>query len=450
LFREGHVPVLDQFRTAERAALRELEILEKTEQEATGIRTLKVAYNQVFGYYFEVTRPHLARVPPHFRRRQTVAQAERFTSDRLDELEHRILDARQHAADAEAGAWEELLSGLDRHVAAVHRVARALGELDALASFAHLAQTRDLVRPTVDDSRTLVIREGRHPVLERVREEGFVPNDTELDAEHGRLVVLTGPNMSGKSTYMRQVGLLVVLAQAGAYVPARFARIGLVTQLFTRMGFTDEIGRGKSSFMVEMTEVAEILRALDDRSLVLLDEVGRGTSTFDGLALAWATLRHIHDRSGARCLLATHYHQLTEWVDSLPEARNAHLAVTEGPEGVVFLHRLIPGSTDRSYGIHVARLAGVPDDVLREAERMLRRLESEGLAQRAPTARSPKRATRYTQAVLLSSPKTALERAADDLSGVDIDRLTPDEARDRLREIRNRVLPPSGGPESPA
>jgi DNA mismatch repair protein MutS len=449
LFRGGHAPEVDRWRSAEQAALAELADLERTEQESTGIKTLRISYNQVFGYYLEVTRPHLARVPPHFRRRQTVAQAERFTSDRLEEIEHRILEAREKAREAETLEWERLLAAVDAHVPAVHRVARALGELDVLVTFAHLAQTRGYVRPTVDDSSALVLRDGRHPVLERIEGSDFVPNDTELDPEHGRLVVLTGPNMSGKSTYMRQVGLLVVLAQAGSFVPARFARVGLVTRLFTRMGFTDEIGRGKSSFMVEMSEVAEILHAADERSLVLLDEVGRGTSTFDGLAIAWATVRHLHDRTRARCLLATHYHQLTELVGALPHARNAHLAVREGTEGIVFLHRLVPGSTDRSYGIHVARLAGVPEDVLTEAERLLRELESEGLVTAAPSRRSGRSTPRYTQAVLLADgdrPKDPLIAALEIL---DVDTLTPEQAHRRLREFgeQARRAPDAGKDE---
>ncbi len=439
LFRPGHAPEVDRWRAAEQEALAELSALERAEQEATGIKTLRVAYNQVFGYYFEVTRPHLARVPPHFRRRQTVAQAERFTSDALDALEHRILEARENARTAESAAWEELLVEVDAEIPAVHRVARALGELDVLSTFAHLAQTRGYVRPTVDDSSAIVLRDARHPVLERSVGAGFVPNDTELDDEHGRLVVLTGPNMSGKSTYMRQVGLLVLLAQAGSWVPARYAHIGVVDRLFTRMGFTDEIGRGKSSFMVEMTEVAEILRAADARSLVLLDEVGRGTSTFDGLALAWATVRHLHDRTRARSLIATHYHQLTELVGTLPHARNAHLAVREGGDGIVFLHRIVPGSTDRSYGIHVARLAGVPPDVLQEAERLLRSLEEEGLVSVAPTRRNARPTPRYTQAVLIADDDRRLSTVAQEMEGLDIDALTPDEARHRLRELRDRL-----------
>ncbi|HYA10469.1 MAG TPA: DNA mismatch repair protein MutS, partial [Thermoplasmata archaeon] len=375
LLREGASAELDRLRSEEASALAELGVLERREQEGTGIKTLKVGYNQVFGHYFEVTRPNLGRVPPHFRRRQTVAQAERFVSDELLALSDRIALARDGAREAAETAWEALLSAVDAHVGRVHRVARAAGALDALGTFAHLAVHRGYVRPQVDDSSAIVVRDGRHPVLDRLLAERFVPNDVELDAER-RLLVLTGPNMSGKSTYMRQVGLLVVLAQAGSFVPARFARVGVVTELFTRMGFTDEIGRAKSSFMVEMTEVASILRNAGPRSLVLLDEVGRGTSTFDGLAIAWATLRYLHEVRRTRAVLATHYHQLTNLISGLGGARNGHFAVQDRPEGVVFLHRLVPGATDRSYGVHVARLAGVPEPVLEEADRLLAELEA--------------------------------------------------------------------------
>ena len=446
LFRPGHAPEVDRWRDAERQALREMTALERTEQESTGIRTLKIGYNQVFGYYIEVTKPHLARVPPHFRRRQTVAQAERFTSDRLEEIERRILEAREGIRNSEAARWEELLDSVERHVPAVHRVSRAVGELDALATFAYLAQTRGYVRPTVEDSSVLVLREGRHPVLDRLLGEAFVPNDLDLEPGARRMLVLTGPNMSGKSTFMRQVGLLVVLAQAGSFVPAKFARVGLVTQLFTRMGFTDEIGRGKSSFMVEMSEVAEILRAADERSLVLLDEVGRGTSTFDGLAIAWATLRHIHDTTRARCLLATHYHQLTDLVRGLSAAENAHFAVREGPDGIVFLHRIVPGATDRSYGVHVARLAGVPEGVLEEAERLLRRLEQENVLPTAAPKGSRRRAPRYTQAVLLAEG-AAEHPVIDELRTIDPDQLSSEEAARKLRELKARASRKPSAPE---
>ena len=441
-FREGHLPDVDRWRAAERAAVQELSELERSEQEATGIKTLKIGYNQVFGYYLEVTRPNLSRVPERFRRRQTVAQAERFTSDRLEEVERRILEARERLGNVEAERWEEFLATLDRSVAVLQRLARGVGELDALATFAHLARTRGYRRPEVDDGAAIVIREGRHPVLDRGLGEAFVPNDTELDLERHRLIVLTGPNMSGKSTYMRQIGLLVVLAQAGSFVPARFARIGLVTQLFTRMGFTDEIGLGKSSFMVEMSEVAEILRRADARSLVLLDEVGRGTSTFDGLAIAWATLRYLHDTVRVRSVLATHYHQLTDLIRGLSAAENAHLAVEDRAEGVVFLHRLVPGSTDKSYGVHVARLAGLPEELLAEAERLLGRLEREGVGlapRRAARARGP----RYTQAVLLPGRETAPDPILQELGALDVDRLTPEEAAERLREWKRRASGPA-------
>ena len=447
LFRSGYAADLDALTRAEQEGLTALESLERREQVTTGIRGLKIGYNQVFGYYFDVTRPNLARVPAHFRRKQTLASGERFTTDELARIEEQILAARERRQEEERGAWERFLTEIDATIPQLHRVARAVGELDALATFALIAQERRLVRPIVDGSTVLQIRDGRHPVLDRALGSRFVPNDTELDREEARLLVLTGPNMSGKSTYMRQIGLLVVLAQCGSFIPARYARIGRVSAVFTRMGFTDEIGRGKSSFMVEMTEVAEILRAADERSLVLLDEVGRGTSTFDGLALAWATLRHLHDSVGCRTVLATHYHQLTELIEGLPAARNAHLAVRETGDEVVFLHRLVPGSTDRSYGLHVARLAGVPSPLLDEAQRLLRRLEAGGVALSARPGRAPA-PTRYTQAVLLGAetpPDSGVERALRDL---DPNAMSPIDALHWIAEWRRRLDPsaPAGAP----
>jgi len=439
VFRPGFSPELDELQRLESDGLHALEAMERREQELTGIRTLKVGYNQVFGYYLEVTKPHLAKVPDRFRRKQTLSGAERFVTEELSRIEESILGARDRRSGLESELWEKFLGEIEGVIPRLHRISRALGEVDTLATFALIAQERAYVRPTVDDSSVLQLRDARHPVLDRTMEGQFVPNDTDLDAADGRLLVLTGPNMSGKSTYMRQVGLLVVLAQAGAFVPARFARIGLVSGLFTRMGFTDEIGRGKSSFMVEMTEVAEILRAADAKALVLLDEVGRGTSTFDGLALAWATLRHLHDSLRCRTILATHYHHLTELVAGLPGARNAHLAVRETGDEVVFLHRLVPGSTDRSYGLHVAKLAGLPDELLAEAQRLLRRLESEGMGLSAPRGRKAS-ASRYTQAVLLADPVASVEPPiVAAIRAVDPERMTPMEALQFLAEWRRRV-----------
>ena len=441
-FRSGYSPELDRLVEEERQGIAELGRLEKEEQQRTGIRTLHVGYNQVFGYYLEVSRSNVGRVPPEYHRKQTLAQGERFTTDRLTEVEHRILGARESLLDREAKQWEEFLSRVERHIPELHRLARAIGELDALTSLAHTALERGHIRPEVDDGAELQLRGARHPVLDRLLVGRFVPNDTTLDADANRVLVLTGPNMSGKSTYMRQVGLLVVLAQAGAFVPAKHARIGVVSSLHTRMGFTDAIGRGKSSFMVEMTEVAEILRDADARSLVLLDEVGRGTSTFDGLALAWATLHYLARRVRCRTLLATHYHQLTELIASLDGAANAHMAVREDKGEVVFLHRLVPGSTDRSYGIHVARLAGLPPELVADAEKLLNRLEREGIAL-APGTRAP---TRYTQAVLLAGEAPSETEAA--LRAVDPERLTPLEALAWIVRERARLVE-GNPPESP-
>lgn len=444
-FRPGFAPELDQLHEGERRALAELEALERAEQAASGIRSLKIGYNQVFGYYFEISRPNLAKVPGHLRRKQTLAGGERFTSDALESIEAKLRQLREDLRRVGAETWEALLARVESHVPALYRLARAVGELDAIVSLAWIAQERGHVRPIVDDGTEITVRDGRHPILDRTLSGQFVPNDTELDGDRARLLVLTGPNMSGKSTYMRQIGLIVVLAQAGAFVPAKFARIGRVSGLFTRMGFTDEIGRGKSSFMVEMSEVSEILQGGDDRALVLLDEVGRGTSTFDGLALAWATLQYLHDTIRCRTVLATHYHQLTELIERLPAARNAHLAVRDASGEVIFLHRLVPGSTDRSYGIHVAKLAGLPPKLLAEAERLLKRLEESGptLSTGGGRRASP---SRYTQAVLLADPGSASPSALDaELRALDPDRLTPQAAHEWIVGARRRL--PAAPPE---
>ena len=439
LFRPGGDAEVDRLSEAEASGLVELESLERREKESSGLRSVRVGYNQVFGYYFEVPRNQSALVPPHFERRQTLASSERYTSQELRGAEERILTAREALRARELEVWENLLVELERAVPHLYRLGRALGELDVLATFAAEAKERGYVRPVVDESRGLQIRDGRHPMLDRQLGKEFVPNDTALDPESTRLLLLTGPNMSGKSTYMRQVGLLVVMAQVGAFVPARFARIGRVTQLFTRMGFTDAIGRGKSSFLVEMGEVAEILREADDRSLVLLDEVGRGTSTFDGLALAWATLEYLHDRIRCRTIVATHYHQLTRLVEGLSAGQNAHLAVVEKAHEIVFLRTLVPGSTDRSLGLHVARVAGVPPEVLASSEKLLKHLESEGIALPGRSAPAKARPSRYTQAILLPSPAlpdSEFERA---LTTLNLDSLSPLEAHRWLVEWRRRL-----------
>ncbi len=447
LFRPGADAEVDRLSETEGAGLADLESLERRERETSGLRSVRVGYNQVFGYYLEVPRSQARLVPPHFERRQTLASVERYTSPELRSIEERILSAREALRARELEAWERWLTDLESVVPLLYRLGRRLGELDVLSTFAAQAQERGYVRPVVDDSRVLQIREGRHPILDRQLRKEFVPNDTDLESEAARLLLLTGPNMSGKSTYMRQVGLLVVMAQVGSFVPARFARIGRVSSLFTRMGFTDAIGRGKSSFLVEMSEVAEILREADDRSLVLLDEVGRGTSTFDGLALAWATLQYLHDKIRCRTIVATHFHQLTGLVEGLSAARNAHLAVADRGREIVFLRTLVPGSTDRSLGLHVARVAGVPPEVLSESERLLKHLESEGVALPGTRHAGKARPTRYTQAILLPSPETPDSEFERALSTLDLDSMSPLEAHRWLVEWRRRL---EGRPRSGA
>jgi DNA mismatch repair protein MutS len=456
VLRSDAFPELQQLRRKEEEARSAMAALERREAEATGIRSLKIGYTQVFGFYFEVTKTHLAKAPlDRWRRKQTLAAGERFTSEELERWEREVLSSSDRSREVEGRLYEEVLASVEREGPALRATSEALGTLDALVNFARLAHERGWTRPSMVEGRVLKIREGRHPMLERSLGPAFVPNDTDLDAAglaSPRLLLLTGPNMAGKSTYMRQVGLLVVLAQSGSFVPARFAEVGVVSSLHTRMGFTDDIGRGKSSFMVEMGEVAEILRDSDGGSLVLLDEVGRGTSTSDGLAIAWGVVKYLHDAIGARALVATHYHALCEFVEGLKHARNAHLAVREEKGQITFLRTLLPGATEKSYGVHVAELAGIPPAVLEEARRVLRSREPEPLPRARAAGRSgpsARPAPRYTQALLVDDPEA--ERAREllrELITVPLEHLTPLEALTLLHRMQQQARgksPPSSG-----
>ena len=434
---------LQQLRDREAGAMSELSDLERKEASLTGIKNLKVGYTQVFGYYFEVTRVHFAKVPQdRWRRKQTLANAERYTSEELQSLEARLLSTREESERKEADLWNQLVARVAEKAPILRRVGDAVGVLDALSSFAYVAKEKGWVRPKVTPGEGIRIREGRHPVLEELLGPAFVPNDAELGAGAARLLLLTGPNMAGKSTYMRMVGLIVYLAQCGSFVPARYAEVGLVNYLATRMGFTDETGHGKSSFMVEMSEVAEILSRADASSLILLDEVGRGTSTSDGLAIAWAIVHHLHDRVQARTIVATHYHQLADMVASLSSAQNSHLGVHEREGEITFLRTLLPGATNKSYGIHVAKLAGLPLALTREASSTLRDLEGRVSV---PSAKEKERGTsssgpRYTQALLLRDAQA--ERALEifrELEKIDTHSMTPIEALNRLHQMVEKV-----------
>jgi len=440
LVRRGFAPELDELAQIAGDAKSWMARFQAEESARSGIPGLKIAYNSVFGYFIEVPRGQVERVPASYVRRQTVKGAERYITDELKAFEDKVLNSESISVEREYEIFQELRSAVALELSRVLATARALAELDALASLAHVAAANRYVAPEVHEGDELVIVDGRHPVIERSPScESFVPNDAHLDQGKRRLTILTGPNMAGKSTYIRQVALIVLLAQIGSFVPAAEARIGVVDRIFTRVGAGDDISRGESTFMVEMVEIANILNNATARSLVILDEVGRGTSTFDGLALAWAIAEHLHERARCRALFATHYHQLTDLAARLEGVVNRNVAVREWGDEIVFLHKIVEGGTDRSYGIHVARLAGVPGEVLARARSILADLErdEEGLAARI-LAGAPSAAPRPSAPVQLAlfAQRSAVE---EELVALDLDRLTPLDALLKLRDLQARA-----------
>jgi len=408
------------------------------ESERTGIQGLKVGFNTVFGYYLEVPRGQVERVPQTYVRKQTVKTAERYVTPELKEFEGKVLDAEERSKDLEYELFCRLRDAVAAEVPRVLRTARALAEVDALAGLAQKAAEGRYVAPVVDRGDTIEIEGGRHPVIERTQlDEPFVPNDTRVDRGARMIGLITGPNMAGKSTYIRQTALIVLLAQAGSFVPASKARIGVVDRIFTRIGSADDIGRGASTFMVEMLEIANILNNATGRSLIVLDEVGRGTSTFDGLALAWAIVEYVHDVIRARTLFATHYHQLTDLATRLEGVFNLNVTVREWGDEIVFLHKIVEGGTDRSYGIQVARLAGVPDELIERAKAILHDVErdSDDLVPRI--ARGGKDVVRTPggglQLGLFDERRSAVE---EELADLDLERMTPLEALQKLGELK--------------
>ncbi len=377
LIRESWSPVLAALKCVAREARQWIAGLEARERERTGIGTLRVRFNRVFGYSIEVSNANLGKVPEDYVRRQTLVGAERFVTPELKEYEAKVLGAEERINRLEFELFEEVRASVAKEAPALLDTARAIGAADVLTGLAEVAHARGQVRPEVTEGRELRIVDGRHPVLEAAGAQPVIPNDLELDGEEGQIIVLTGPNMAGKSVYLRQAALLVILAQMGAFVPAREARIGLVDRIFARVGAQDNLARGQSTFLVEMLETASILHNVTPRSLVLLDEVGRGTSTWDGLAIAWAVTEELHERGrGAKVLFATHYHELIQLAERFPRVRNFHVAVREWNDEIIFLHKVRPGGTDRSYGIQVARLAGLPVAVIERAKVLLSELEA--------------------------------------------------------------------------
>ena len=457
IIRRGHHAELDELGDIASGGKDAILAIEARERDRTGIASLKVRFNRVFGYYIEITRSNLARVPEGYQRKQTLANAERYTTPELAEYEHKVLGAEERRLLLE----EELFIALRLRVAKQARRIQGLAEqvalLDALASLAEVAHAGGYARPEVNVGGRIEIDDGRHPVVERlaVASGGFVPNDVRLDsadsadnhgAGDGQLLVITGPNMAGKSTLMRQVALITLMAQAGSFVPARGARIGVVDRIFTRVGASDNLSRGESTFMMEMRETAAILRHATRRSLIILDEIGRGTSTYDGLSIAWAVAEYLHDRVGGKTLFATHYHELTALARTRPRVRNMHVAVREWKDEVVFLHKLVEGGANRSYGIQVARLAGVPRPVLDRAREVLAALES---GEEGPRRGGVPSIARSPQLSLFGGGGNAPgegARANEEeteviarLRAADVDELSPRQAHALLCELRARL-----------
>ena len=440
--REGVDEDLDAVRSLSTNGRQRIASIEERERERTGIGSLKVRFNSVFGYYLEVTKANAKSVPADYERKQTLVNAERFTTPELKDLEVKILTAQERSDEIERRIFAELRRQLLANAARIRETSRVIARIDLLGCFAHLAALRGWVRPQVDNSGLLELHAGRHPVIERrLEDQGagrFIPNSLHLcagdtAATEPSLLLITGPNMGGKSTYLRQAALLVIMAQSGSFVPAESMRLGLVDRIYTRIGAADNVARGRSTFMVEMTETAAILNTATSRSLVLLDEMGRGTATYDGLSLAWATVEHLHDTIGCRTLFATHYHELTLLADRLAHLRNVRVTVRENSGGIVFLHTVEPGAANKSYGIEVARLAGLPNAVISRAREVLKvheRAETQQVRESAPSREAKVQMTMFT-------PLSQL--IVDRIEQVDIDGLTPREALQLLAELQREL-----------
>ncbi len=433
--RAGADPELDEVRDLRDGGKRYIAGLQASERERTGIPSLKVGYNKVFGYYIEVTKTHRQAVPDHFERRQTLTNAERYVTPELKEYEAKVLGAEERLLQREREILDELCDAVAIRVARVRHMARSIATLDVLAGFAETAVRQRYTRPDMTESMELTLRACRHPMVERMLPPGkFIPNDIHLD-QVSRVMLLTGPNMAGKSTILRQAGLAVILAQAGCFVPADAATIGVVDRVFTRVGASDSLGHGQSTFMVEMNETSAILHGASAHSLILLDEIGRGTATFDGVAIAWAVTEYLHDRVGCKTIFATHYHELTQLTEQLQHTRNYNVAVQESGDDILFLHHLEPGGADRSYGIHVGRLAGLPRDVVARAWEILALLEAgHHLAGRTPPVRPDP-----GQLTLFESPAHPVIEA---IRSLEPDTMTPIEALARLAELKRRIEHP--------
>ncbi|MDV0446462.1 DNA mismatch repair protein MutS [Methanosarcinaceae archaeon Ag5] len=470
MIKAGYNAELDELRDAAGDSKDWIAKFQADERERTGIKSLKVGYNKVFGYFIEITNSNKDAVPENYIRKQTMANGERYFTPELKERENLILSADDRSIAIEYEIFREITNRVAEHARDIQQIAQLVAQTDVLCSFAEVALDNNYVCPEVDDGFEILIRDGRHPIVEiaandaktvKMSKETFVPNDTEMDCTENQFLLITGPNMAGKSTYMRQVAMIVIMAQVGSFVPASYAKIGIVDRIFTRIGAYDDLAAGQSTFMVEMVELSNILNNSDERSLILLDEIGRGTSTYDGYSIAKAVVEFIHnkDKKGIRTLFATHYHQLTALENKLKRLKNFHIAVLETGKDLVFLRKIIPGATDKSYGIHVAKLAGVPDKVIERSSEILRDLENESMIEAESEGGGDgkkKRSARYTQ-LLLVDPSADSERVVEkivekyvpdpkteevkcELSALDVDHMTPVEALLKLGEIKKKLL----------
>ncbi|MBX3329022.1 MAG: DNA mismatch repair protein MutS [Nitrospira sp.] len=442
IIKDGYDPAIDELRKSSKEGKNWIAAIETQERDRTGIESLKVRYNQVFGYYIEITKANLARVPADYIRKQTLVNAERFMTAELKELEERVIGADAKLLAREQEVYIQLRSRLAQEAHRLDAMATVLSLIDVVAGLADAAALHRYTKPTVTESGAITIREGRHPVVEGLcTDSGFVPNDTVLDLETNRLLIITGPNMAGKSTYLRQVALIVLMAQIGSFVPAADAHIGLTDRIFTRVGASDNLAGGQSTFMVEMVETANILQNATQRSLILLDEIGRGTSTYDGLSIAWAIAEHIHDRArlGARTLFATHYHEMTQLEQQRTGIKNYRVAVQERGGDVVFLRKIVAGKADRSYGIHVAKLAGLPTDVISRAQAVLAQLEQPESARSGLIQEQP---------LQTSEPLPQPHPVIEEVKQIDLFSMTPLDALNRLAELQRMVRSDSGDPSN--
>jgi len=438
LIKLGYDEEIDKLKTATTEGKNWILQLEADEKEKTGIKGLKVGYNKVFGYYLEVTKSNLSMVPDRYIRKQTLTGAERYITEELKTLENQILGAEEKVIQLEYNAFAKIREDIEKEIPRLQKSATLIATLDVLCSFATVAEDLNYTRPIVDNSGEIQIEEGRHPVIEKMLPAGsFVGNDTKLDKKENRLAIITGPNMAGKSTYMRQVALITLMAQVGSFVPAAHAKIGVVDKIFTRVGASDDLSMGQSTFMVEMMEVAEILREATANSLVVLDEIGRGTSTYDGTSIAWAVAEYISDleKCGAKTLFATHYHELIDLEDKLEGVKNYSVAVKEKGEDIIFLRKIVAGGTDESYGVHVAKLAGVPQVVTKRANEILKSLERKSmLADKAQEKENKKQTSGQ-----LDLYNYKLAELAHELDKIDINQLTPIDALNELMKIKEKM-----------